>query len=54
MDILVLILAIMSQLSGFELIIGENGDIGAENAQQVDAEFVQDGAGRLGDGRLER
>lgn len=54
MDILVLILAIMSQLSGSELIIGENGSVGTENASQVDAEFVPDGGMRLGDKVLER
>jgi hypothetical protein len=41
-------------VSGAELIIGENGSVGIENASQVDAEVVPDGGLRLGDKVLER
>lgn len=55
MDILVLILALMSQLTGLTLFVGDSNTLANGNANQaVDAEFVQDGAGRLADGRIER
>jgi hypothetical protein len=55
MDILVLILAVMSQLTGLPLIVGESNDLASGVAAHADdSEFVQDGAGRLADGRIER